>query len=271
MSDIIIYDYNQFREYIELKLRSPNFGRGAKAKLAEHLGCQPSFVSQVLKDKSTFSLEQAFKVNDFLKHNPLEEEYFMVLVEWDRAGTMDLKKYFQTKRDDLKEKSKLIENQMSYDQLSKEDTIAYFNNFNHVLIRNLIDIPELKNKKNLRKRMDVTVKEFDTALDFLREKGLIHEDEKGNLAQGQTRIHVKKESPLAKYANITARMQIINKYDEIGYDSLNYGSYMTLPRKSFEEFKKRFVALVVELNNHLEEEPSADMMAALIVDFMEIK
>ncbi len=271
MSEIIIYDFCDYREYIELKLRRPEYGRGAKAQLAEHLGCQPSFVSQVLKDKSTFSLEQAFKLNRFFKHNALEQEYFMVLVEWDRAGTLELKKYFQSKREALVEKSKLIENQMSYDELSQEDAIAYFNNFHHVQIRNLIDIPALKNKKNLQKHMGITVKDFDTALGFLKEKGLVIENEQGELLQGQTRIHIKKESPLAKYANITARMQIIKKYDEIGYDSLNYGSYMTLPKKSFEEFKKRFVALIVDLNNHLEEEPEAEMMAALIVDFMEIK
>ncbi|MEM7647383.1 MAG: hypothetical protein AAF203_10770, partial [Pseudomonadota bacterium] len=97
MVKITLFDYNDYREYMEFKLRSDQFGRGGKARLAQHLGCQPSFVSQVLKGKSSFSLEQAFKVNALFNHNPLEREYFMTLVEWDRAGSTELRTYFSQK------------------------------------------------------------------------------------------------------------------------------------------------------------------------------
>ena len=265
-----IFEFKDYRAYIETRLKSDEFGRGGKAKLAEHLSCQPSFVSQVLKGKSSFSLEQGFKLNAFFKHNLLEKEFLMILIELDRAGTADLRSYFDSKREELVEKSKLIENQMSYDQLSEADTIAYYNNWNCILIRNLLDIPSLRTVKALKQKLKISESEFLEAFDFLREKGLIHEQENGELRQGHMRLHVKKKSPLAKYANITARLQMIKNYEKANSNSLNYGHYMTLPKKSFAIFKQRFVDLIVDLNSHLDEQTEPEMMAALIVDFMEI-
>ena len=270
MAEIILFDYLDYRQYLELKLRSKELGRGAKARLAEYLGCQPSFISQVLKSKSSFSLEQAFKVNGFLKHNPLEKEYFMSLVDWDRAGTVELKQYYEVKHKELIEKSKLVENQMEYEQLSEKDCIAYYNDFNHILIRNYIEIPGLNNEKSLQKKLNLSKREFDKALEFMLSKGLVKRNSRGELVQGHVRLHIKKDSPLATYVNLKARWQMISDYGKSPSDALNYMSYMTLPRSSFEDFKKRLRALIVDLNEHLHEEEGSDMMAALVIDYVEM-
>lgn len=270
MSGVHLFDFKDYRDYLEKRLKSPDIGRGGKARLAAHLTCQPSFVSQVLKSKSTFSLEQAFKVNDFLNHNSLQREYFMVLVELDRAGTVELQDFYEGKRKQLIEKSKLIENQMEFEQLSEADSMAYYNNINHILIRNYIDIPQYKSPKSLQNKLNLSKAEFEKALDFMISKGLVKRNSRGELEQGQVRLHIKKDSPIATYANLKARWQIINRYEQGVEDSLNYGHYMTLSRKGYEEFKKRFRALIVDLNKHLEEDEEAEMMAALVVDFMEM-
>lgn len=270
MAEIAIFEYSNYRHYLEDILKSPAFGRGGRAHMAQHLNCQPSYVSQVLKGKSSLSLEQAFKVNTFLRHNPLQREYFMVLVEMDRAGTLELKQYYSTKRAELSEKSKLIENQMSYDQLSEADAVAYYSNWNNVLIRNLIDIPTFKTVEALKKKLNISEESFAKAFDFLVEKGLIRINAEGLLEQGHTRLHIKKQSPLAKFGHISTRLQMIKNYEKLNNNSLNYSSNVTLPRSSYEEFKKRFAALIVDLNAHLDEKQPAEMMATLVIDFMEI-
>ncbi|MCJ8276360.1 MAG: DUF4423 domain-containing protein [Bdellovibrionales bacterium] len=270
MSEISMFDHKDYRQYLEKKMRSELFGRGGKAKLAQHLNCQPSFVSQVLKGKSSFNLEQAFKINSFLKHNPLEKEYFMTLIEWDRAGTVELKEYFEEKRLELIEKSKLVEHQMEYDQLSKEDTAIYYSNVNHILARNLIEIPKYNTRSKLKKKLDINDQEFKEVMDFLIDPNLVSEKEDGTLEQGQVWIHLKKGSPIVKFANITARMHILKNFEQPGNSSMYYTSFVTLPRSSFDEFKKKFSDLIAEFNNHLQEEDKAEMMAALAVDFLEI-
>lgn len=270
MSEITVFSYSDYREYIEMKLKNKGFGRGGKARLAKFLSCQPSFVSQVLKNKSSFNLEQGFKLNSFFQHNPLAKEYFMVLIELDRAGTLELRNYFEEKRLQLIEKSKLIENQMSYDQLSEPEAIAYYSNWNHILIRNLIDIPEYKKTENLKKKLKLSDQDFEDALKFLVDKKLVYQDSTGKLQQGHTRLHVKKNSPIAKFGNITTRLQTIKLLEKPNYNSINYSSNMTIQKTQFEEFKKKLVTLIADLNDHLEKDSNANMMATLVIDFMEI-
>ena len=57
-----IYEAKNYREYIANELDSERFGHGARAKLAEFLGTQNSFISQVLNGKQDFPLEQAIRV-----------------------------------------------------------------------------------------------------------------------------------------------------------------------------------------------------------------
>lgn len=271
MSEITVFNYSDYRTYIEKKIKTKEFGRGGKAKMAVHLGCQPSFVSQVLKGKSSFSLEQGFKLNSFFRHNTLMKDYFMVLIERDRAGTFELQKYFESKQKDLLEKSKLIENQMEFDQISEGDAMVYYSNWNHVLVRNLIDIPKYKNTDVLREKLNLNKKDMAEVLDFLLKKDLVVKDKKGLLQIGHKRLHIKKGSPVAKFGNITTRLEMIKNLEKESYDSIHYTCNMTLAKNKLEEFKKRFVTLIAELNEELnDEQHESETMATLVVDFAEV-
>lgn len=270
MSEITVFNYSDYREYIEAKIKSKEFGRGGKAKMAEHLGCQPSFVSQVLKGKSSFSLEQGFKLNSFFKHNKLMEEYFVVLIEWDRAGTYELQKYFEGKKNELLEKSKLVENQMDFDQLTEVDAMEYYSDWNAVLIRGLVDIPKYQKPEALKKKLKLSQGEWEKSLKFLLEKDLLQMDEKGHLKRGYARLHIKKGSPIAKFVNITNRLQMLKTFDQVHYDSFQYACNMTLAESKLQEFRGRLVKLVSDLNAEIAEDHEAETMASMVIDLVEI-
>jgi hypothetical protein len=51
-------------------------------------------VSQVLNGKANFSLEQSQGINKLLIHNRDESRFFLLLVEYSRAGTESLRLHF---------------------------------------------------------------------------------------------------------------------------------------------------------------------------------
>lgn len=271
MSEITVFDYDNIRTFLEEQIRSPMFGRGTKAKIAQELACQPSYVSQVLNGQSFFSAEQALKVSRFFKLNRLEEEYFMTLLQVDRAGTKELSDYYDYRREEILEKSKLVENQMEYDKLSDANTIAFLNDWRHIQVRSLVEIPKYQYEKPLQKKLGVDDGEFSKIMGFMYETGLILKGSEGQLSQGQVRIHIEKKSPLAKYGNFTARMQILKNYDKSNEESLNYTFYMTLTKKKLEEFKKKLVAIAVDINEQVDQpDEDPEIMAALVIDLMEV-
>ena len=102
----MIWNFTDYRPYLVEKLGVEGSRTGLRKKLAEAIGVHTTFVSQVLKEKGDFSLEQGEAVNSFLSHTQDEGEYFLLLLMKDRAGTRELKKRFQDKID-LQRKERL--------------------------------------------------------------------------------------------------------------------------------------------------------------------
>jgi len=262
-----IYKETNYRSYIDKKLLTEGFGRGSKARLAELLDCQPSFISQVLKDKNTFSLEQAYKINDFFKHDSLEQDYFITLVEYDRAGSFDLKKYFETKLLQIKKKAQLLENRVKRDELSESDAMLYFSNWNHILIRRLVDIPEYQDKKALQKKLGISNEELKEAIEFLLEKKLIAQ-EKNRFIIGPQKIHIKKGSPLAQFASVKGRLKNIERLNVKSENDFNFTAEISLSRKNYREFKNELTHTISNFLKRLEDD-KAEKLCSLTIDLME--
>lgn len=70
-------------------------GHGFKSAMARAMACQSAYVSRVLKDQASFSLEQAERLSRLFNHSPIESKYFLTLVLRDRSGTPELRGFFE--------------------------------------------------------------------------------------------------------------------------------------------------------------------------------
>lgn len=99
---MIIFEFKDYKQFVRHMINTqPILGRGSVKKMAESLRVHPSLISQVLKGTKEFTAEQANEVAAFLNLNELETEYFLCLVDIERAGTTRLKTFLQNKRDRL--------------------------------------------------------------------------------------------------------------------------------------------------------------------------
>lgn len=267
MEKLDLFHENDFRSYIQKKLKTESFGRGGKSRLAQHLGCQPSFISQVLKGVNTLSLEQAFKMNIFLGHSDLEKSYFMTLVEADKAGSLELQRYYVQKLELIREQAKLIENRITHDEISESETIQYYNNWNHVRIHHLANIPKYRQLTSLKEKLNIPEAEFKKCLDFLLEKKLLVL-EGDHLTMGFKKLYIKKNSPVVNLAHINARLQNIHNLKNAGVDSLNFGANLTISEKNYKVFRNKLVLLLEELYT-LVEEDEPERMCSFVVDLMD--
>lgn len=267
MEKVDIFKEEDYRVYIEKKLKTKGYGRGSKAKIAELLDCKPSFISQVLKDKNSFNLEQGFKLNAFFKHDELEKDYFINLIEYDRAGTFNLKEYFKIKLKDIKKKAKLLENRVKRDELSESDAMAYLSNWNHVMIRRLVDIPEYQNKKALKEKLKLQDKDLEEALNFLIEKKLIIK-EKNKFITGPQKIHMKKGSPLVQFAGVKSRLKNLERLHNVSENNFTFTAEISLSRKNYIDFKNEITNFVSSFLKSLEDD-KAEKVCSLTIDLME--
>ena len=89
-----LFEYSSYKDFITSKVGPRNGRKGVRGAIARALGCQPTYISQILYAKAHLSLEQAEALTKFFGLTTDEAHFFLLLVQRERAGTQNLKTYF---------------------------------------------------------------------------------------------------------------------------------------------------------------------------------
>lgn len=262
-----IYEFKDYRKYLIETLDSEKLGRGARRRLAEYLGCQPSFISQVLKEKNEISLEHAYKINDFLNHSEDEKHFFMSLVLLSKAGSTELQTYYKDLIKDLKGKQLQISKVVHRQEIRDQDALYYYSNWLCVSIHMLVSVPKYQDIKNMKAKLGAEEREFDQALSFLKNSGLVVEKQ-GKLSTGAAHIHLKKGSVFAQAASVIMRLKTLEMLNLEHSKDLNYSLAFTLSEGALDTLRTKILDLIGELGPMIEGE-DPEKFCTLILDLIE--
>lgn len=123
-----IYEYEDYRECIRgiIKDRSLD-NKGVISALAKAIQIHTSLMSMVLSGKRDLSLEQGYDLCVYFDLNSTETEYFIFLLQFERAGTKRLKLHFKRKIEILQKQSKLLKNKIDdYRKLSETEQSQFY-------------------------------------------------------------------------------------------------------------------------------------------------
>jgi len=144
--------------YLEKALDTMGPTRGLRKKMASAIGCQSSFISQVLKGNVNFSLEHSVKINQFFDQDQKESDYFILLVLMERAGSFELKNHFEdqikkiiAKRQEVKERIKRSNDLESFDYT------LYYSQWYYSAIHILCTIPEVQNERQIAEKLKLSI------------------------------------------------------------------------------------------------------------------
>jgi len=132
-----MFNYIDYKLLILQLIESyPKKGRGQLQKIALHLGVHPTFMSQVLKAQKNLGQDQAFLLSEYLGFSPLETEFFMALVQYERAGNHRLKKHLKLKLNGIRVKAKEIKNVLPDNkELKEEDKARFYSDVLYSIVR----------------------------------------------------------------------------------------------------------------------------------------
>lgn len=176
MTEVNIFSFTDYKDYIQKKIeKSPMRGRGLKKELASHLGCQPTYVSRILKGIPDFSLEQAIKVNSFFSHTKIESRYFILLVEYSKAGSYELKEYFKEQIDEMQNRY-IVYRTREYDEVDFEDHVVYYSQWYYSAIHMLTGLEGFKTSDAICARLGLAESTVQKVLEFLESKNMVSFD-----------------------------------------------------------------------------------------------
>lgn len=255
-----VFDFSDYKAYLSHYLDAQKAkGHGFRSKIARALNCQVAYVSQVLNRGAHFSLEQAEELNEFLGHDKEESEYFILLVQMNRAGTKKLKARFEDQLRRITDKRALLRERIEIkERLEEKDQIKYYSSWYYSAIHILTTIPEFQTKSAIAERLGLGAETLNEALSFLSEVGLVRQ-EQNKLVPGLTRLFLGSNSPLVAKHHTNWRMRAIQSFDEEIENDLHYSVVVSIAEKDIATIKELFIKSIESARKIIRESKEEDL------------
>jgi len=256
---ISIFDFSDYRAFIKGRFAEmPKKGYGQSYKLAVYLGVHTTLVSQVLKNLKTLTLEQASMVCEFLGLTEMESEFFLLLVQMDRAGNEPLRKILKRQMQEMKKKSLELSSRLqSEKQLTEEKRAVFYSDWAYSAVRQMTAIKGYQNLDAIAEYFDFSTKQAKLILDFLLSAGLCKE-EKGKIVVGPSSTHLESSSPWVRVHHTNWRQKALQEMKKEEAAKLHYTAPMTLSKSDALKIREMIVQFLEQVDKVIEPSPSEE-------------
>ncbi len=267
---ISIFEFSNYRVFIKKRfLEMPKKGYGQAHKLAIYLSVHTTLISQVLKGLKTFTLEQASMTCDFLGLTELESEFFLLLVQIDRAGNEPLRKILRRQIDEMKKKSSELANRLHAERkLSEEKRAIFYSDWTYSAVRQMTAIKGFQNLDPIADYLNLSKKQTKVIIDFLLNAGLCKE-EKGKLLVGPSTTHLEASSPWVRVHHTNWRQKALQEMSDEESAKLHYTAPMTLSKDDALKIREMIVQFLEQVDKVIDPSPSEELRC-LNIDWFKI-
>lgn len=249
--NINIFEFFGYKKYLNTKISSaPMKGRGIRKKIAKFLNCQPTYVSRVLKDKADFSLEQAVKVNTFFKHSIDESRYFILLLEYSKAGSSDLKSHFLDQIKEISSKNSNFKSTGYYSGCEDDKNIVetFYSSWLYGAVHVLTGIPKYQTLDQLSDHFSLPESKVESILDFLvKYKFVSYDGVKYKKIIDQVSDSLVDKDKLSSYVKSWRNQAIVSldKYGN-GVDRLHFSKMLSLSENNVQKIQSFIIETISE-------------------------
>lgn len=247
MTKVSVMNFENYKKFIsEFEESRKSFERGFRSKLAESIGCQSGYISHVLNGDAHFSLEQAIKSTKLFNMIDIEKKYFLLLVEYARAGSKELSDFFQNELNILREDYLNIKTRVGESRtLTESEQITYYSSWHYLAIHVLTSLNHFNEVKTISQALSIPEKITTQVILFLLQSGILRE-EKGKLVTGVTQVHLNRESPLILQHHTNWRVAVMQSLANQNKTDVHYSTVSTLSKKDAEILRSKMVKLIEE-------------------------
>lgn len=259
-----VYNYSSYKVYLRDMLNV--LGHGSRLKLAHALKCHSAYVSLVMNKDANLSLEQAEDVVEFLELTPPEGDFFILLVQLERAGTSKLRQRWMKRIQELRNEQSQLSKRVSGANVLDEATQArYYSRWHYAAVHMAVTIPALQTRRVLRQYLGLANEQLDEALEFLEKAALIRKD--GNIfVTGNARVFLKSDSPFINRHHANLR-ECVNQF--LGCEdrsALHYSTFFSLSRSDYQRIRERLLEVIEEVRSVVRPSPEEEL-AVLTLDW----
>lgn len=266
-----IYDFIDYKKYVNARLEMmPKQGRGEYARIAIAANANKATISQIFKGEKHLSPEQAIRVAQHFTLSPKETSFFLLLVNYQKAGSADLQQHLKNEIDHAIEINReLSERLPKTRELSPEERAVFYSSWMYSAVRVLSSIPPFHTKAEIAKRLRLPHPLLDQILETLLQTGLCVEKD-GKILPGPQSTFLPAKSPLVSRHHGNWRIKAMERHPQLkGNEELAYTSPLSLSSADVLKIRE-ILAKTIERVDEIVAPSDCERIFCLNVDWFEV-
>ncbi|MGZ6480175.1 MAG: TIGR02147 family protein [Bdellovibrionales bacterium] len=251
-----LYTFNSYREFLKNRFPPAGDGRGQRAKLAKHIGCQSSFISLVLSAKAHLSEDMAFAACDFLKLSPEELQFFLMLFHFEKAGSHKLRFHYQEQIHRVREKRAEVRSRVAADlEVDFAKQMRFFSEWLYIAIFTVVQIPEYRDERRIADKLHLSEGIVRASTTWMIENGFLKR-ERGVLAPTSQRIHLSGDSAFIDQHHRNWRNEAVRSLNRKTEADLHYSGSLSVSQADYFRIRELLLQAISNIEGILK--PSKD-------------
>lgn len=263
-----LFEYDDYRRYVRDRISSlPSGGRGQYRKIALALQVNSTLVSQIFRGDKHLTLEQAARLTEHLELSELEAEFFVALVEHERAGNPSLRKLVDRRIAALRKRAASLAERLPQDRtLSDTEKARFYSSWAYSAVRLSTSVPGVDHVDAIATYLNLPRRKVAFIVEFLLTHGLCVRGDGGGLEMGPQRIHVGADSPFVVQHHRNWRNKAIERMDLVTERELCFTAPVSISVEDFAQVRGRLMAFINETVDFIAKSP-AETLATLNIDW----
>lgn len=237
-------------------------GRGSGQRLAAAMKVHPSLVSQVIRGNRHLTLDQTEAACQFLGFSPLESEYFLALVERERAATPALRRRMEDRLVSLRKKAQEVRAHLADNrELDEVSQGRFYSSGDYSAVRLASSLPNGKSVEGIADLLGLPRARVAEILEFLLQKGLVVQNTKGELELGPARVHVPASSPFVVSHHRNWRARAALHLEHLTEEELAFTSPLTIAKKDLPKVRSILLEAIARIREVVEKSEAEELVA----------
>jgi uncharacterized protein (TIGR02147 family) len=261
-----IYHYTDYKKFLKAIVSNRGSQRGLLTRLAKAARCHPSYLSQAMHSNVQLTPDQAYAIALYLNFSEDEQDYFLNLLEQERAGTQELKRRIQKKMEHLQSQKENLTERLKRPALAVTEKQAfYFSNWIWTAVHVLVSIPAYQNASALAERLGMTEKKVLGFLQQLEGAGFVTRSG-GVWKHASGELHLSKHNPFVVAHHNHWRQQAVLDAQNTESKGIHFTGVYALSKRDLEILRDKMLKLLDEITQTVTPSPEEEV-ACINCDF----
>ncbi len=200
----------------------------------------------------------------------METEYFLLLLQYERAGTVKLKKFYQIKIDEIKKNSLNLAKRMEVERkLTDLERAVFYSKWIYMATWLFLAVDGGQSLESVVQRFSIPRTEATDIINFLKSIGLCVQEDEIYKVQSQY-IHLEFGSPFLGRHHSNWRVKALQRIDDLSEEELMYTVPFAINREDFARVRENLLQVIKSSMKTILDSPSKDL-ACMTIDLFWIK